>query len=230
MRMKITVNAENYLKNLEAALLSPFYNAEVSPEKSFDLVSVFGEEAKSNHPLIPIVFSYMERCNEKDRDVVNTAAQFLVMTLMRVFRCGSFNPREYSLEILQNRSDLMIAYSKKATKKEVSSDLFDKDKRFLAEFWYAWNCHDSYLSDICCGDPDKASRMETCREFLHPLLDEILAEIYSIILYGVKSLVEDKVAELKVTAGGNTVNDENVSRNSQVTEEQAVKFGGLSLE
>jgi hypothetical protein len=55
---RITIDAENYLKNLEAALLSPFYNAEISRETAFDLAGVFGdEEAKSNdHPLIPIVF------------------------------------------------------------------------------------------------------------------------------------------------------------------------------
>jgi hypothetical protein len=118
----------------------------------------------------------MEQCEERDRGLVNTAAQVLVMTLVRVFRCGSFNPREYSLEILKNRWDLLIAYSEKATEKEVSSDKFDKDKRFLAEFWYAWNCHDSFLSIIWCGDCDKATRMETCRKFLHALLDELLTE------------------------------------------------------
>jgi hypothetical protein len=67
---------------------------------------------KRNHPVIPVVFSYLEQCTESDRGLVNTTAQILVMTLVRVFRCGSFNPREYSLEILQNRWDLLIAYSK----------------------------------------------------------------------------------------------------------------------
>jgi hypothetical protein len=174
---RITIAAEKSLKDLEAALLRPLYNAKIRPKKSliWSASSPGEDEVKKNHPLIPVAFRYMEECKESDRGLVNTVAQLLVITLVRVFRCGAFNPREYSLEILKNRWDLLIAYSEKTTEKEVSSDEFDKDKCFLAEFWYAWNCKDSFLFGICYGDPNRASRMETCRKFMRDLLYDYLS-------------------------------------------------------
>jgi hypothetical protein len=84
------------------------------------------------------------------------------------------------------------------TEKEVSSDKFDKDKCFLAKFWYAWNCKDSFLSAMCSGHSDREYRTETCKTFMRDLLYDLLAVIYPLLRYRVKSLVEAKAAQLKL--------------------------------
>jgi hypothetical protein len=97
---KTVVDADFELQKLERAFRRPVVNANLWPDGLFGLVSAFGEmEVTVKHPLIGIVFEYLKKYEDDDRNLVSMVTQRLISTIMGIFRFGSFDAHKYSLEI-----------------------------------------------------------------------------------------------------------------------------------
>jgi hypothetical protein len=193
------VDADFHLKNLQTAFRRPFINANLWPEGLLDLVSVFGEkEVKVKHPLIGIVFEYLEKYQGYDRYLVSVVTQHLISTIMGVFRFGSFDTHKYSLELFYDRFDLIKEYSNKpaTSESEVNSKYLEKDVTSLVEFYNLWNGDVSELRWLCDDERSLEPQLETCQAIIaKERSTKILEVICHVVETKLKHLTRDKLSE-----------------------------------
>jgi hypothetical protein len=210
------VDAHVHLQNIQIAFRRPFINANLWPEGLLDLVSVFGEkEVKVKHPLIEIVFEYLEKYQGDDRYLVSAVTQHLISTIVSVFRCGSFDTHKYSLELFYHRFELITEYSKKPASPRlfVNGEYFNKEMTSLVEFYRFWNGDVSDLRGVCDDKVPLEPQLDKCREIIEQERStKILEVICRVVETKLKRLTRDKLSEKSLQT---SVNQENIPANLQ---------------